>query len=137
LTKNHDALWVTHWPYAHLQFHGRGDVWICSLFRNESPTLSSTLIREALAVSAWAFNEFPVDGTLTFVDATKVRKKRDPGRCFIRAGFTRQAQDSKKDGLVSFILPTVTHPSPSPPLLGGAGDTKKWGLLAWSRCFVE
>jgi hypothetical protein len=133
LTPNHDALWVTHWPFAHLQFHGHGDMWICSLFRNESDILSSELITEALAVTAWAFGEGAPEGTLTYVDATKVRHKRDPGRCFLKAGFVRHHTNSKKDGLVPLLLPPELHPSPAEPIHGGAGDTKKWGKLAWAR----
>ncbi len=33
--------------------------------------------------------EPPALGMVTFVDASKVRRKRDPGRCYIRAGFRR------------------------------------------------
>jgi len=56
----------------------------CAVFRNESDLLSSELIRAAdrLAIRRW-----PGERHYTYVDSRKVRKKRDPGRCFIRAGW--------------------------------------------------
>lgn len=133
ITPDHDALWVTHWPFAHLQFHGHGDMWICSLFRNESDILSSQLITEALAVTRWVWENVAPDGTLTYVDATKVKHKRDPGRCFLKAGFVRHHTNSKKDGLVPLLLPPSEHPVAERALEGGAGDEKKWGKIAWGR----
>ena len=57
----------------------------CTIFRNEGPTLSSVLIREAdeLAAQRW-----PGERHFTYVDPGEIRRKRDPGRCFIRAGWT-------------------------------------------------
>lgn len=82
-----DAFWITNWPKHVL--HAFGATWTCSKFRNEAPDryLSSDLIREAMAATRAHFGAPPVDGFLTFVDASAVRPKRDPGRCFIRAGF--------------------------------------------------
>jgi hypothetical protein len=57
----------------------------CAIFRNEGPVLSSLLILEAEGL-AWA--RWPNETRLyTYVNAGKVRAKRDPGRCFIRAGW--------------------------------------------------
>jgi len=58
------ALWITSWPLAEYVKHAWAGAWVCSAFRNEGAGLSSELIIE-------------------------VRRKRDPGRCFLRAGFTR------------------------------------------------
>ena len=82
------ALWVTSWPFAEYVKHAWAGAWVNSLFRNESKWLSSLLIREAIAItrSVW---EPPPLGIITFVDADKVRRKRDPGRCYIKAGFKR------------------------------------------------
>lgn len=79
------AVWVTSWPYAEYVKHAWPGAWVCSIFRNEGAGLSSDLIREAIAItrSIW---EPPALGLVTFVDAAKVRRKRDPGRCFIKAG---------------------------------------------------
>jgi hypothetical protein len=56
----------------------------CTVFRNESPVLSSELIREA---DALAWQRWPGERHFTYVDPAKVRRKRDPGRCFLRAGW--------------------------------------------------
>lgn len=60
----------------------------CAVFRNEqsSEGRSSYLI---LAAVEKALNRWPGERLYTYVDPKKVRHKRDPGRCFIRAGFTR------------------------------------------------
>jgi len=57
----------------------------CAVFRNESATLSSDLIREAM-VLAW--QRWPGERLYTYVNPALVRHKRDPGRCFRRAGWT-------------------------------------------------
>jgi len=84
------AVWLTHWPYAHLALDHL-DAWRCSIFRNEAPApelLSSQLISAAMALTAQLWPERPADGWVTWVDPRKVRRKRDPGRCFLRAGWT-------------------------------------------------
>jgi hypothetical protein len=59
-------------------------------------------------------------GMITFVDASKTKRKRDPGRCFIRAGFTPVGET--KGGLVAFQLCPAAMPEPdfslNSPLLG-------------------
>lgn len=56
----------------------------CAVFRNEGRELSSSLIRAA-DVIAWG--RWPGERHFTFVDPKKTRHKRDPGRCFLRAGW--------------------------------------------------
>lgn len=58
----------------------------CAVFRNEGSSAgrSSDLIRAA-CVLAW--ERWPGERLYTYVDAAEVRHKRDPGRCFLRAGF--------------------------------------------------
>lgn len=56
----------------------------CAVFRNEGAGLSSELIREA---DDLAWQRWPGLRHFTYVDATRVRRKRDPGRCFIKAGW--------------------------------------------------
>lgn len=57
----------------------------CAVFRNEGQTLSSYLIR---AAEALAWERWPGERLYTYVDPRKTRHKRDPGRCFLRAGWT-------------------------------------------------
>lgn len=102
LTPDADALWVTSWPYAEYVKHAWAGAWVCSLFRNESPHLSSSLITEAIAATRAIWGDPPPLGMITFVDAGKVRPKRDPGRCYLRAGFRRVGMT--KGGLVALQL---------------------------------
>jgi len=58
----------------------------CAVFRNEGAGLSSDLIRQA---DELAWQRWPGERHFTYVDAGKIRPKRDPGRCFLRAGWSR------------------------------------------------
>lgn len=102
LTETADALWVTSWPFAEYVKHAWAGAWVCSCFRNESPHLSSELIREAVSITRWKWPEIPSLGMITFIDTTKVRKKRDWGRCYRKAGFKVCGQT--KGGLVCLQL---------------------------------
>lgn len=82
-----DALWITSWPIAEYVQHAWAGAWMCSCFRNESDHLSSELITEAVAATLAIWPDPPPLGMVTFVDAEKTRRKRDPGRCYRRAGF--------------------------------------------------
>lgn len=108
-----NAYWVTSWPFAEYVKHAWAGAWMCSAFRNESNRLSSGLIRDAVAATRAFYGEPPPLGMITFVDAGKVRRKRDPGRCFIRAGFRPCGET--KGGLLAFQLLTADMPSASPP----------------------
>ena len=87
VTPAYDALWCTSWPFAQYVTRAWKGAWVCSLFRNESPVLSSELITEAVAVTRWRWPQVPDDGMVTMIDRNKVRRKRDWGRCYRRAGF--------------------------------------------------
>jgi hypothetical protein len=50
---------------------------------------------------------------ITFVDASKVRRKRDAGRCFLRAGFAPCGET--KGGLLAFQLVAAEMPAPQAP----------------------
>jgi hypothetical protein len=67
----------------------------CAVFRNEGRELSSTLILEA---EQFARGRWGGERLFTFVDGRAVRHKRDPGRCFIRAGWKRCG--TTKSGLI-------------------------------------
>jgi len=45
------------------------------------------MIRHAVAHTRATWPQVPPSGMVTFVDASKVRHKRDPGRCYRKAGF--------------------------------------------------
>lgn len=105
-----DALWVSSWPFAEYVRHAWGGAWVNSLFRNESDRLSSELIREAVALTVGHWPEVPDLGMVTFVDADKTRRKRDPGRCYRRAGFEHVG--FTKGGLWAFRMLPADMPDP-------------------------
>jgi len=114
LTPDADALWVTSWPFGQYVKHAWPGAWVCSCFRNESDHLSSDLIRDAVAATRWRYGDPPARGMVTFVDASKVRHKRDPGRCYLRAGFRNVGQT--KGGLVALQLAVADMPEPEAPV---------------------
>lgn len=81
------ALWTTSWPFAQYVKHAWAGAWVNTLFRNEGEGLSSELIIEAVKVTR-SYWEPPELGLITFVDGEKIKHKRDPGRCYRKAGFT-------------------------------------------------
>ena len=108
-----DAFWITSWPYAEYVKHAWAGAWVCSAFRNESEHLSSELIREAVAATLDNYGPAPDLGMITFVDTKKTRKKRDPGRCYLRAGFKNVGKT--KGGLIALqLLPDDMPESLSP-----------------------
>lgn len=109
LSKNRDAFWVTSWPFKEYVKHAWGGAWICSAFRNEGPILSSELITEAVAITRGIWLTVPELGMVTFVDTTKVRKKRDWGRCYRKSGFKECG--FTKGGLVALQLLPSDMPS--------------------------
>lgn len=109
-----DALWVTSCPFAQYVRHAWPGAWVNSLFRNESPHLSSELIREAVAATRATWPNVPPLGMVTFVDADKTRRKRDPGRCYVKAGFRRVG--FTKGGLVALQLLPEDMPEPVAPI---------------------
>lgn len=113
LTPAADALWITSWPFAEYVKHAWAGAWVCSCFRNESDALSSELIRDAVAATCATWPT-PALGMVTFVDASKVRHKRDPGRCFLRAGFRRVGTTA--GGLVALVMDPADMPAPAAPV---------------------
>ena len=104
-----DAGWMTSWPDPALVRHGFGDAWLCTLFRNESPMLSSELVLDAELATVRLWGEPPYGGFVTFVDPGAVRRKRDPGRCFRRAGWQPVGR-TKDRGLVVLAKPREELP---------------------------
>lgn len=111
LTADAGALWVTSYPVAAYVQHDWAGALINSLFRRESGPLASDLIRAACAATA-AVWPVPELGMVTFIDPGKVRRKRDPGRCYRRAGF--QPAGSTKGGLVALRLAPCDFPPADP-----------------------
>jgi len=113
-TPTGDAFWITSWPFAEYVRHAWPGAWVCSAFRNESEHLSSDLIREAVAATFALLGQPPSLGMVTFVDAAKTRRKRDPGRCFRRAGFKHVG--FTKGGLYALRLDPLAMPDAALPL---------------------
>lgn len=67
----------------------------CAVFRNEGSTLSSELIKEAMAI---AWQRWPGERLYTYVNARRIESS-NPGYCFQRAGW-RKCGRSKTRGLV-------------------------------------
>jgi hypothetical protein len=109
------ALWTTSWPFAQYVRHAWPGAWVNSLFRNEGAGLSSELICEAIAATRAVWPDVPALGIVTFVDADKTRRKRDPGRCYRRAGFEHVGYT--KGGLYAFQMLPAAMPAASQPLL--------------------
>lgn len=104
------AFWVTSWPFAAYVKHAWAGAWVCSAFRNEGAGLSSELIVEAEAATRAAFGDPPPQGFVTFVDRAKTRHKRDPGRCYRKAGW--RVVGETKGGLIALGRPASEAPAP-------------------------
>lgn len=96
------AVWASWRGFAHHEWAG---AWENVTFRNEGAGLSSTLIRDAVAATVHAWGEPPELGIVTMVDEEAVRRKRDPGRCFLRAGFEVVGRTKERDRLVLQLVP--------------------------------
>lgn len=109
LTEDAGALWVTSWPYAEYVKHRWPGAWVNSLFRRESGPIASELIRQAVAATRAVFGDPPPLGLVSFIDKDKTKRKRDPGRCYIRAGFEYDGET--KGGLIAVRM----RPENMPP----------------------
>lgn len=114
LADDESALWVTSWPFAEYVKHDWPGAWINSTFRNEGKRLSSDLIREAVAMSRWRWPTVPALGMVTFIDEKKVKPKRDPGYCYLQAGFVVAGRT--KGGLLALQMWPDVMPEPLAPL---------------------
>lgn len=116
LTSDAQALWVTSWPFAQYVKHAWAGAWENSLFRRESGPLASELIREAIAVTRWMWPDVPPLGIVTFIDEAAVRHKRDPGRCYKKAGFTKLPVRTKTEGFLVYQMKPEDMPEPEAPM---------------------
>jgi hypothetical protein len=111
LTQDAKAVWITSWPYAQYVKHAWAGAWVNSLFRREDGApLASDLIRAAVAATSAHWPDVPPLGMVTFVDAAKTRRKRDPGRCYRKAGFRHVG--FTKGGLWAFQMLPADMPEP-------------------------
>lgn len=108
------AAWITSWPYVQFVRHAWAGAWVNSLFRNEQAGLSSDLITLAVAATRAVWPDPPPLGIVTFVDPTKIRRKRDPGRCYRRAGWHHVGYTA--GGLLAFQQLPSEMPEPLPAL---------------------
>lgn len=95
LTQRCDALFVWHHP---VMARESGQVGVnCTIFRNESPVLSSALIREACDL---AWQRWPGERLFTYVADAKIRST-NPGACFKKAGW--RACGRNADGRLTIL----------------------------------
>jgi len=114
-TRTGRALWVT--VRQRYVKHAWPGAWECALFRNEGAGVSSALIRDAVAATLAHYGAPPAAGMITFVNPSRVRRKRDPGRCFTKAGFRAIAcipARKPEDRLWVLHLAPQDMPSPAP-----------------------
>lgn len=90
--RNPEGTWLFVWRKARYRLDNQAG-WECSIFRNESPALSSDIILKC---------EMFVKGRkFTYIDAKKIRSS-NPGCCFLKAGWKR-AGKSKDRGLILLV----------------------------------
>ena len=118
LTANARALWVTSWPFAEYVRHAWPGAWVNSLFRREDGPIASELIAAAVATTR-AIWEPPALGVVSFVDASQTRHKRDPGRCYRKAGWKHVG--FTKGGL--WVFQQLPHEMPAADHSGLMADT--------------
>lgn len=135
------ALWVSIWNRPEYVDHAWPGAWLNSTFRNEGAGLSSELILEACAATRFVWGEPPsvvsrvpmaAVSLITFVDPNKVRHKRDPGRCYLRAGFVEIGATKGGHGrspLIVFGLRPENYPPPIAPLRGQLSLFRSEGQL--------
>lgn len=113
VTKDAGALWVTSWPFKEYVKHEWAGAWINSCFRRESGLLASELIRQAVAATRYIWPDVPELGIVTFINRDKVKRKRDFGRCYRKAGF--RVAGETKGGLLCLQLLSSDMPPAEPP----------------------
>ncbi len=87
LTPSRDAVWGA---VHNMEPGSPAKRWRVSIFRREGGRRSSDLIQEAtrMTLDYWARHyRMPEVPLMTEVDADLTRRKRDPGRCFHKAGW--------------------------------------------------
>ncbi len=96
------------WSVCENKVNGSAEVrWRCTCFRRLGGGRACDLIRSAVNSSreAWRrkYGALPAVPMTTEVDPAKVNRKRDPGRCFIKAGWFEIGMT--ESGLIRFQAP--------------------------------
>jgi hypothetical protein len=128
LTDDAEAVWVTSWPFAQYVRHAWPGAMVNSLFRRESGPVASELIIAATAATRAHWPDLPPLGIVSFVDASKTRHKRDPGRCYRRAGWTHVGFTA--GGLYAFQLQPEDFPDPLPARPAHSDQLALWEAVA-------
>jgi hypothetical protein len=81
------AGWVVWRPIPEVGRKDGLEAWECTIFRNEGARRSSDLVAEATAITFRKWGWPPRDGLITAIDPERTRRKRDPGRCYRKAGW--------------------------------------------------
>jgi hypothetical protein len=81
------------------------DGWTCTIFRNESPVLSSALILDAERALYQTGVDIGPDGLLTYVWDARVRSP-NPGFCFKRAGYRVRGRSADRRKTLLWKAPT-------------------------------
>jgi hypothetical protein len=132
LTDDADALWVTSWPFAEHVRHAWPGAMVCSIFRREPDCehRASDLVASACAATRARWPVLPEQGMVTFIDPAKVRRKRDPGRCFRRSGFVEVGRTADLDLIVLQLRPGDFPPAlPTRPRAAARGQGDLLDLL--------
>lgn len=115
LTDAADAVWTTSWPFARFVQHAWAGAMVNSLFRREGGNLlASELIIAATQATRAHWPDLPLLGIVSFIDSNKIIHKRDPGRCYRKAGWTHVG--FTKAGLWVYQLLPVDWPEALPAL---------------------
>jgi len=100
LTLACDALFV--WQFSTVPRRSGQEGVCCSVFRNESPCLSSELIQ---AADEMAWRRWPGQRHYTYINPKKVRSS-NPGFCFLKAGWRRCGTNKSGQLIVLERLPS-------------------------------
>lgn len=95
----------TYWPAPPMYWHksNRADPEVV-------PLADRHYNRQKIAATRFYWPEVPELGMITFVNTQKVKKKRDFGRCYLKAGFKHVG--FTKGGLMAFqLLPNEMPPA--------------------------
>jgi hypothetical protein len=101
-----DAVWGWHRPHpdSGVKLMSGLDGWTCTIFRNESPVLSSTMILDAERAITALGHGCGYDGLISYVWCDRVASQ-NPGYCFQRAGWHKAgwSADGKKRLLIKEV----------------------------------
>lgn len=107
------ALWVSSHPKAQYVKHQWAGAWVNTLFRNEGSGKASELILQTLSVTRFFWTQVPPLGMVSFVDERYIIPKKNPGWCYLKAGFSVAGRT--QGGLLCLQILPNQMPPPEPP----------------------